>query len=244
MTLLLIGRPNRLRIELAGSVFAIGVIGLFAFIAIGGRYFPEAVNALVPRSNSPYVEDFAKKTSWATNSDDQVVAGQENGQYAILIKQPGLMYYAFPPITYFPGRGEADIQLPADSAANPGGAYGLVCRYQGGDKKYYEFIVDPSNNRYGVERVEGENDDPLTSPVWQKTTAFRDAAKGNRIGLGCQDNQITMTVNGVQLPSISDPQMASFGDGRLGLTAMTWTDTESSGFKVLFDNVKVWPPEP
>ena len=60
MTLMLVGRPNYLRIGLGGAIFAVGVVGLYAFLVIGGLYFPTTINALLPKPTNPFGDDFSK----------------------------------------------------------------------------------------------------------------------------------------------------------------------------------------
>jgi len=169
--------------------------------------------------------------------------GLENGEYFIFVKQPELAYFSLPPLTYFPKQGEIDAQVPDEYTASASGVYGLVCRYQQDLHKYYLAYIDPFKNRYAILRFQGGKGSPLTNPTWQPISGLREATQMNRIGLSCQDNQVTVTVNGSQAAQVSDPEMAQFGDGKLGMAVITYSGADPQGLKVLFDNAKFWPPD-
>ena len=170
-----------------------------------------------------------------------MTAGLENGAYAILVKQPSLSYLSFPPVTFSPGRAEVDVVLPEGSLSASSGAYGLICRYQKNAGKYYVVYIRPWTEEFAIFRVENNTPAPLTDPPLQALQGLKAAGQPNRVGLACQDNQVTLTLNGAQQAQLSDPQMAQFGAGQLGLMVSTFEQVPAGGFKVLFDNASFWP---
>ncbi len=245
MVLLLTGRSRRVRIGMGGAVFAAGVLGVMAFFLLGPTYFPQAVDAVIgimPAPRTSFSDDFSRNQGWAARKEANTTAGLENGAYAIQLNSPDKIYVSFPPLSYFPTRGEVDFQVPSGFDTSAAGMYGLVCRWQS-DTKHYVVFIDPFRGQYSVLRVEGEDVTALTEPGLLPADGLRKAGEKNRIGLSCQDNQVILTINAEKQTPISDPQMAHFGAGRLGLMIMTNQDIPDEGFKVLFDNAVFWPAE-
>ncbi len=242
MVLLLLGNPDRLRIAAGLTAFLVGTVGVFVFVVAGAQYFPAAVNAFVPKPSGPFVDDFSTDQKWTQTDNNEVTIGLENGAYAITVKQPSLSYLSFPPISYYPSRGEVDVRLPEGSLTPDAGAYGLVCRYQKNSGKYYMAYIAPLTAQFAIFRIDGQIEAvPLTNPPLQDLQGLKEASQPNRIGLSCQDNQVTLALNGVQQAQISDPGMAQFGEGQLGLMVSTYAAVPAGGFKVVFDNASFWP---
>lgn len=242
LLLLLAGSPDRLRIAAGVTAFAVGSVGLFVFVVVGSIYFPGVANIFLPKPSGPFVDNFSTDQKWMKTQDDKVSVGLENGAYAIQVKQPALSYLSFPPISYFSNRAEVDVYLPEGGLTENDGAYGLICRYQKNLDKYYVAYIDPLMGQFAIFRLEGNNDAiPLTNPPLQDLQGMKEASQPNRIGLACQNNQVTLTLNGVQQAQVSDPQMAQFGEGQMGLMVSTFEVVPAGGFKVLFDNASFWP---
>ncbi len=241
MSLLLVGKPGRLRIVAGVGVFALGSVGLFALFILGSLYAPESVRWLAPQAKAPFTEDFAALHKWAAQSNDQASVGWENGAYGITIKKAQVTYFSFPPINFFPIQGEVDAWAPKGDAATQRGFFGMTCRYQKESEKYYLIYIDPTKQTFLVDRMRGTEETPLTNPIWQPAKGLKADSATNRIGLTCQDNQITLTINGIAQTPIEDPEMATFGDGRMGLMAGAVAPDAAQGFKMLFDNAKFWP---
>lgn len=242
MLLLLTGNPGRLRIAAGGAVFAVGTLGTIAFIVLGALFFPGTLSAVLPKPTGPFVDDFSKSQGWVQSQNAEVALGLENEAYFIQVKQPTLSYFSFPPILYYPTRAEVDVRLPGAAVDPNAGAYGLLCRYQEKPEKYYVAFIDPLMEQFAILRsVEDEDSVPLTDPVMQPLRGMKGDGQANRIGFSCQNNQVTVTLNGAQQAQVSDPQMAQFGEGRLGLMVSTFDAIPTGGFKVLFDNAKFWP---
>jgi hypothetical protein len=244
MCLLLLGKPNRIRIELGISLFAVGSIGIMIFYVLGSRYFPGQVHWLMPASaNKPFSESFENIHGWAETDNERIAASWENGTYYLTVKKPGIVYFSFPPVSYFPEKGEVEALVFNSGVNAMNGYFGMVCHYQKDTHKYYLAYVDADQNRYLVEQVIGEDEVLLSKPGWQPAHGLKDANQVNRVGLTCQDNQITLTLNETVQPTIQVPGMAKFGAGKMGLMTGTYNDAPPQDFKVVFDNAKFWPPE-
>ncbi len=239
MLLLLAGKPGRKRIYAGSAAFAIGWVGAFAFAFVSPIFFPNAANVLIPGSSEPFFDNFSTDQDWYAVNNSKVAMGMENGAYAMLIKQGDDTWFSFPPVAYFPSRAEVDVLLPGTVLDPNTGLYGLICRYQENPQKYYMAYIDPLMEEAGITRMEGNKDS--VSLAWKSLEGLKDAGQPNRIGLTCQNNLITLTVNGVQKAQASDPEMAQFGDGDMALFASTYPDVPAGGFKVLFDNASFWP---
>ncbi len=242
MLLLLVGSPDRLRIAAGVTAFVVGTVGVFVFVVAGSIYFPGVAKAFLPPPSGPFVDDFSTDKKWTQNQTGEVTIGLENGAYAILVKQPSLSYLSFPPISFYPSRAEVDVRLPEGDLSADSGAYGLVCRYQKNADKYYVAYIDPLMEQFAIFRFEGNNNTvPLTNPTLQALPGLKEASQPNRLGLACQGSQVTLTLNGAQVAQISDPQMAQFGEGQLGLMVSTFERVPTGGVTVLFDNASFWP---
>ena len=135
-----------------------------------------------------------------------------------------------------------DVRLPEGGLSADSGAYGLICRYQENPEKYYVLYIDPLMEQFAIFRLEGETSVvPLTDPPLQDLQGLKEPSQPNRIGISCQDNQVTLSLNGSPYIGVSDPQMAQFGEGQMGLMVSTFEQVPAGGFKVLFDNASFWP---
>jgi hypothetical protein len=242
MLLLLTGKPGPFRIALGGAVFAVGSVGVLAFVFLGAAFFPKQLQAIVPAApDKQFVEDFSKDNGWIQINDDNHQSKLENSAYAMTIKKPGMSYFSFPPVAYLPVKAEVDAQIANLDTSGKNAFFGLVCDYQRDADKYYLVYVDPIKNRYLVEQMIGDDEQVLTDS-WQTASGMKSAAQSNRIGMTCANNQITVTVNGVQQPAIQVPGMAQFGSGKMGLMTAE-SASSNSEIKVVFDNAAFWPAE-
>ncbi len=243
MTLLLLGKPNRLRILAGSAVFMVGSLGVFFFVIFGQILFPSIFHEVMANTAQTFTDDFSKDRGWKTNNQTNYSAGRENGAYFMQLNKPEMTYFSFPPIGFFPDQAEVEVNLPDLTNSSASGLYGLTCRYQQNLGKYYAAYFDPTALEYAVFQVEGQDYIPLTNPAWQPANEMNDVGQTNKIGLICRDNQIVAIINGAKQPPISVPGLAQFGEGKMGLSVVTFEEIPSQGFKVPFDNASFSPPE-
>ncbi len=242
MTLLLVGKPNRLRIIAGSAVFAIGSLGVFFFVVFGLTLFPALFHQVMTISAPIYKDDFSKDQGWSTKSQANYAAGREGAAYFMQLNTPEMTYFSFPPIAFFPDEAEVDVKLPAASINDAPGLYGLTCHYQQETKNYYAVYFDPIALDYAIFQIEDQDFTPLTDPIWQPVDEMKEASQTNKIGLICRDGQIAAVMNGTKLPPVSVPSLTQFGDGMMGFSLVSFKEVPSQGFKVLFDNATFWPP--
>jgi hypothetical protein len=136
-----------------------------------------------------------------------------------------------------------DVRIPeAKTGVNYGG-YGLVCNYQEKPKQYYAAMFDPVENAYAVYQYWNDQTTSLSRSSWVETKAFKGPALTNRVGLTCENNAITVIINGQDQTPIQAPDMEKLGPGKSGFIVMTWeeTSTPPEGFEVRFDNATFRP---
>jgi hypothetical protein len=131
---------------------------------------------------------------------------------------------------------DVTIETEMQSRTAGDGAGGVVCRYD--EKKgWYEFNVRQDQTYQllfgqwlapGVARY---------TPLYQGNSG-QITSEANRIGLHCQGNILTPSINGVQLRRWQEQKFA-LQEGQSGLSASSFDDTP---FTIAFDWVKVSEP--
>jgi len=242
MTFLLVGYPTRIRIALGGLIFAVGVPGVLAFAFFGSRFAPDLFTSFLPIPTGPFIDDFSMTKGWKETNVADYASARENGAYSVTIKTGNHAFFSSPPITFYPNHAAVDARVASDLADASGGFYGLSCKQDSGLHNYYDALIDPTNQTYLVVRKQDDTLQRLTSN-WEHLSNLKPADQFNRIELVCQDNSITLTVNGSQVVNIPDSQMAQFKDGVMSLVTGDTSDVSSGSFKMLFDNAAFYPPQ-
>lgn len=162
---------------------------------------------------------------------DEVV---QDGVLRIETNQPGLIGWTL-------AGQEVDDVVISTRAQQIGGpndnAYGIICRYQNPDN-YYVFLVSGDGHyaigkfqsgQEGIEYLTGEG-------LYAPSDVINTGQSINDLQASCIGNQLSLTVNGIQVDSITDP---TFVIGDFGLGASTF----QPGTAIIeFDNFQAISP--
>lgn len=141
-----------------------------------------------------------------------------------------------------PGRSFTDTEISVQTRQVSGpndNAYGLICRYVD-DANFYIFLIS-GDGFYAIGKYESgvsqiqylTGEDPnffVQSPVINTGIAT------NLLRATCMGNQLTLTINGTTVATVSDN---SFSSGDIGLAASTF---QAERVEIEFDNLTVSSP--
>ena len=114
-------------------------------------------------------------------------------------------------------------------------AYGIVCRYLN-DRNYYGFLIS-SDGYYGIVKVvEGEYK-LLSSENMEFDESIHQGREENSIVVKCEENALTISINGVEKVSVIDEDLTT---GKSGLITGSFSEADETA--VLFDNFLVMVP--
>ncbi|NWF64124.1 MAG: hypothetical protein HXY38_07440 [Chloroflexi bacterium] len=126
-----------------------------------------------------------------------------------------------------------NVFVRAQTALNPGGSVGLLCRYSEGG--WYEFNTS-NNGTYSL--LLGQWLSPGVAkyiPILNDKSNQLAGASNNEIGLFCQDNFLQLFVNGVMIRRV---EVTNYGlaEGRIGISASSFAEIPMSA---IFEWVRV-----
>ena len=178
-----------------------------------------------------YYDDFSSRdTRWPQSLDGLGLTDYDAGAYRIRVDEPS--YYLWG----LAGEDFEDVRLEVDMetvTAVEGGEAGVICRFQDADN-YYFFILRPNGSYAALKMQTGE----LQIMYMDEDEAIQQDEAANHLSVTCAGDQLSFSVNGVQLVEITD---ADFPKGDVGLIAGT---NEIGGMDVHFDEFEVYPVVP
>ncbi|WP_322495266.1 zinc ribbon domain-containing protein, partial [Chloroflexus sp.] len=148
----------------------------------------------------------------------------EQGDYVIEVKEPELLVWALVDGSYRNVVIETSYSIPRNS---PGGAAGLIFRYQDEDN-FYLFSVS-NDGYYALELL--EDNQWVTIIDWTQHEAIN--PENNRMRVELRGDEITLYVNDRRLEQTRDP---TFTRGEVGLAV---TSFDESGIIVRFDEITI-----
>lgn len=171
---------------------------------------------------------------WATYNRGGTVVAIEEGVLRLSTSQPGQVWWTNP------GRNFEDviITVQARQVSGPNdNAYGVICRYQD-EGNFYIFLVS-GDGYYAIGKYQGGNNQVtyLTPDGrFQFSEVINQGIATNQLRASCVGTELALSVNGIQLLSVTDP---AFNSGDVGVAASTL----SLGTAVIeFDNLLVLNP--
>lgn len=181
-------------------------------------------------------DEFSGETEcgWAVYSRNGATSEIANGALIMTTSQPGQIWWTNPGRSYDDVIVTADVQHVSGPQDN---AYGVICRYQS-SQNFYLFLIS-SDGYYAIGKYQsGDNQvEYLTGDgQYVSSEAINQGEAQNSIRASCIGNELTLTVNGELLESVTDP---TFVSGDIGVAASTF---ESGSLVVNFDNVRVLAP--
>jgi hypothetical protein len=187
----------------------------------------------LPPDSVLFQDDFTDTTSGWKNSPDSVFGAKyyENGTYRILVNSDNSL------ITSTPGLRFKDVKVFVTSSKLAGpddDIYGILCRYQ--DSNNYYFFVISSDGYYGIGKTINGRQTLIRDEKMPPSDAIHQGFATNHLRADCAGDQLSLSVNGVHLSSVSDSSIPS---GDVGLIAGTYSEP---GLVIKFSNFSVLKP--
>lgn len=157
-----------------------------------------------------------------------------DGVLRLTSSQPGQIWWTNP------GRSFDDVIITAEVEHVSGpqdNAFGVVCRYQSSEN-FYVFLIS-SDGYYAIGKYQsGSNQVTYLTGEGQYvfSEAINQGQARNSIRAECDGNELTISANGEQLESVTDP---TFVTGDIGVAASTF---QPGTLVVTFDNLRVLVP--
>jgi hypothetical protein len=172
---------------------------------------------------------------WDEYDEDGATAAYGTSDYVISVEQPNTSAVAVPGARFADVLVEAQIEQTTGSADNN---FGLICRYQDLDH-FYAFLIS-GDGYYAIVRVVGGESFKVLSGdgmhLMPSDVIRTELGSTNEIRARCQADTLTLYVNGKQLASVVDGQLAT---GDIGFIASTYREAP---IEVHFDNMIVLDP--
>ncbi len=183
-----------------------------------------------------FFDDFRADTDcgWVQYNRSGASVRLEGETLRLVSSQPGQIWWTNV------GRNFDDLILTADIQhidGPPDNAYGLICRYQSSEN-FYVFLIS-SDGYYAIGKYQsGTSQITYLNEGGEYTfsEAIDQESGANRLRVTCIGSELTLSVNGVLLASVSDP---TFVTGDIGLAVSTF---EPGRLEVAFDNVRAIAP--
>lgn len=181
-------------------------------------------------------DDFegTRNCGWALYSRSGASAEVADGVLRVATGQPGQIWWTNP------GR-EFDDTVITVRAQPVGGsddnAYGVICRYQNSENFYVFLISGDGFYVIGKYQRGSAQVQYLTGDgQYQPSDAIRQGTAANEIRASCIGNELSLTVNGTPVATVTDP---TFVLGDIGLAASTFQPGSSV---IEFDDLAVIAP--
>ncbi|MFN2303421.1 MAG: hypothetical protein ACK2TV_06785 [Anaerolineales bacterium] len=179
-----------------------------------------------------FKDSFSSKTGgWFTYADDQLFSGYAQGGFRLRSNVKNYQFWSVPGLNFK----DTVIFTRAKKLSGPeDNLYGVLCRYQD-DSNYYALVIS-SDGYYGIfKTLLGEQ-----SLIAQESMDFSEVIHGdetpNDIQAVCQDERLSLIVNGVPLLQVQDSSLAN---GDIGLVVGNFLEP---GVDILFDDLIVASP--
>ena len=185
-----------------------------------------------------FVDDFSDSEAcgWAQYNQSGAAAAVTEDVLRVSTSQPGPFWWTNP------GRNfdNAIITVQARQASGPdNNAYGVICRYQS-PENFYVFLIS-GDGYYAIGKYQS-NSDQITYLTgdgeyhYVFSEAINQGVATNQMRVGCVGNELSLTVNGIPLATVTDPTFVT-GDIGLGVSAF-----EVGTAVIEFDNIEVIAP--
>lgn len=183
-----------------------------------------------------FFDDFreGQDCGWILYSRSGAQVEREGETLRLTTSQPGQIWWTNV------GRNFDDLILTADIQHIDGprdNAYGLICRYQSSEN-FYVFLIS-SDGYYAIGKYQsGSSQISYLNEGGQYvfSEAIDQESGINRVRASCIGSELSLSVNGVLLESVSDP---TFVTGDIGVAVSTF---EPGALEIAFDNVRAIAP--
>lgn len=179
-----------------------------------------------------HTDDFSNPESgFPRQTDADATTDYSHGEYMIEIVEPDLNVWAIAG----PAVADATVTVQARTAnGSNNNAFGVVCRYR--DDKNFYFLVISADGFYAIGKLKEGMISYLTPGGFQQNENIQTGQATHTLAAACLGGTLTLSVNGFELASVTDPD---YRDGQTGLIAATFDGTP---VEIRFDNFKISPP--
>lgn len=183
-----------------------------------------------------FADDFSgeQNCGWALYNRGGAVTEIADGVMRISTSQPGEVRWTNP------GRSFDDVIITTQARQVSGpnnNAYGVICRYQN-EENFYIFLIG-GDGYYAIGKYSSDSPTVIyltENGEYQFSEVINQGLATNQIRVGCVGNELSLTVNGIPLVTVTDP---TFVIGDVGLV----TGTLELGTAVVeFDDFRVVAP--
>lgn len=178
--------------------------------------------------------DGTQECGWALYNRGGTVVSIEDQALRLSASQPGQIWWTNP------GRQFDDVIITVDArqVAGPNdNAFGVICRYQSAENFYLFLISGDGYYMIGKYQSGANQIQYLTGDgEFVASEVINQGVAINQIRASCIGNQLTLSVNGIQLVSVTDP---TFVTGDVGIGASTF---EPGTAVIEFDDFRILAP--
>jgi len=180
-----------------------------------------------------YEDDFSDPMSgWPTASVKEGDYDYEDGEYHLLVKQPGFWLWAY---TYAGPFSDLVLEVDVRAVSCTGSCVGgLIFRTSEDGEDFYGFLVSPDGSYTFGKVIDGVVVEPILI-AWEWSPSVKTGKQTNHLKVVCQGEQIELYCNQTHLATITDD---SFAEGYVGVYAEA-IELEA---EFAFDNIKVSEP--
>jgi hypothetical protein len=212
---------------------------LFLFLSLFlSSCLPEETNQPAPCNENGTLlnDDFSgeRNCGWILYNQPAATVEITNGALRISTTQQGQIWWTNPGKLF----DNAIINVRARQIDGPDdNAYGLICRYQS-EENFYIFLIS-GDGYYAIGKYQTGN--PQIQYLsgegqYQFSDVINQGVATNEIRASCVGNELSLSVNGIPLATITDP---TFVTGDIGLGVCTF---QPGTAVVEFDDIRVIAP--
>jgi hypothetical protein len=181
------------------------------------------------RQGTPFQDDFGdSRSGWGTDQREEFDRGYDEGEYFFELHEPNWFAWAYPGAQFDDAEVEVDARL---SSGPPSSHFGVLCRYTDEDNFYY-FTIS-ADGYYAIFRRENGRDPEVITGDGEGmafSSAIRTGEQSNHIRAICQEDELSLYVNGELLETIND---RTHSQGDVGLGAGSGAE---GGARIHFDD--------
>jgi hypothetical protein len=145
-------------------------------------------------------DDFTESGSWFTGERDGLLAEVSEGEYRLLVTEPGFVW-----LVGAPGCRRSDDSAAVDArwVGRPGNFYGLLLAADGRLDRALILAVNSDARVWLLLRVGANGMETLSGPTHHD--AIRPGNAANRLAMARRDGRLRLSVNGAVVGEVADP---------------------------------------
>lgn len=181
-------------------------------------------------------DDFegTKNCGWVLYDQSGAAAQISDGVMRLSTSQPGQIWWT----NAERNMDDTIITVQARQVGGPNdNAYGVICRYQD-TENFYVFLIS-GDGYYAIGKYQAGSDQIIYltgDGQYTPTDVINQGAAANEIRASCIGNELSLSVNGILLDTVTDP---TFVIGDIGVAVSTF---QPGTAVIQFDNIQVIAP--